>query len=97
MAGLTLEFKQKFIIITEDETGTEIITDEQGKAIGIVTSWLQGGGMPGRRPSMSTLHVGVNGNTIVLSDNHGGRTQTIDLAKAISKLRSYIYGGEPLK
>jgi len=95
MEGLRVEFRSNLIIIQDESTGKEAIALNGEDAMKIINSWFVGGIFPGRVPSGNVLHIDSEHGTIILHDNRD-RTQTKDPAKALSKIRSYIFGGQPL-
>jgi len=97
MTGLKVDFKGKFMIVTDEITGEELITEDPEKTMSVISSWLNGG-MPigGRKPNNDgTLRITPRGNSIILSG--GGKSKEIkNLDIAIEKIQAYINGGAPL-
>jgi len=95
MEGLRIEFRSNIIIIQDESTGKEAIALSGDDAMNIINSWFSGGMFPGRVPSGNVLHIDTEHGTIMLHDNRN-RIQTKDIAKALHKIRNYIFAGEPL-
>ncbi len=97
MTGLKVDFKGKFMIVTDEITGEELITEDPEKTMSVISSWLNGGTpIGGHKPNNDgTLKITPRGNSIILSRGSKS-TETKNLDIAIGKIRAYINGGAPL-
>jgi hypothetical protein len=100
---LKAEFSGNIAEIT-DSTGEIYITTNQDNAVTAIKNWLNGGALIGgsndeekklfKTKTKNILTISPSENAILIEDNHNQKlTVTNNIDKAVSAIKSWIYGG----